>query len=1628
MDSLSLNFDQEFFRQLAILFSKTVKRTKDIPLPKEQELECRIGIPSKFDKRTGQWNFDSSVNKELFDNVKIKLDNIKTANLTISTVDIKITQTGEKIRKITTLNDNSVIYQKKNNIRDIPNVDSLFLSTRLDKIVNNDYRNVYMLRFALAEEETGINNTIEGSFQTISNQETYTRHRERYSYIYPDYVIDLTIIDYKTYSIELEYTREFLESVDSSKLDINNAANVKYLFVTKFFPSLKFLLRLLFPDLSVIYGLNSVTNKYADLLKITYGGNNVLNDIQPRNIKQEEVSQLSSNYSFTNKLNGTRFRILISKYFKDEIYLIFIINNTNIKFIYMDKQNSILSKYNDSIIDIEYFEYKGSKGFHAFDCPIFNKLSNTLKSHDERIKVLYNTNFSTEINNIINPYYVFEIKNFIYSKNAVADLDNIIRYMYDRYGVDIEEANDGIIMTPIGQYQDTKTQRMRIKAYYDGTFPIFKWKFPSTVSIDFLIKQIDVFKENSVTNKVFSLYVMDKDKLTEFKSFYRGKQFYPPMVYITNSSHNEYDLLQNGQIIELAFDRIHNQFRLLKIRTDKTEPNAKNTAEATFVDMETEFSLNLLKNLLQGKQTIQQQILPSTVILQTRQNINPSIIPLKAYRSYHNQIKRALIQKYAKNKRVLDLGAGKGGDLLKYKDAGITYLWAVEPNKSYIEDEDGFKDRLKGYPINFQKNVEIIETNAENTKLISDTIIKSFNDNKIDDPRATIISSFFSMSFFFKDQNSLSSLVKTISENLLVNGHFIGTMLDGQRTWNILNKTNGRFVDPQGYYYIQKKYPDAAMSIGDEIGVNLSGTPTVKNEQKEWLADFNRLTDTLAQQNITLVEMVYLDDYNDITTALNNKNIKNYYDQMSQTEKNLNSLYSYFVFKKNIPILQQQVQERKEQERKEISKNKLKMLQENRKEEGNFIKIYPETLFRVGTLGDGSCFAAGTEIHTLNGVKNIEDVEIGDEVITKEGNIKPVVQIHKNERGDRNIHYLKIMKSNPIFVTQDHRFWAIEKLEHNVYKEPRWVATEDLDENYMVMIPKRKIEGLQQYEVQVAELCSKQDKYYKYSYLFNTDNTQVRQQSISKYTVYNNFKNGEIHMTSFGIYCNSKWVIDEDFCEFLGIWYGDGCIHTTKGKHSTRLKGISIVSIKENTSLINFVKEQGEKIFGIKASINVAKKQNLVTISFANTLISNAFNNTFGKGFAGKRLPKFLYKMNDSCIKAFMTGLMSTDGCVDAKRNLLLTLANQTLITELYHLCRSIGLDVSVTYKDNEKYSDTGKLMLPCDSILISRLRKVYSDNRLELLKIKCENNNNNNYHQVEVGNNIGYAATNKTAMRYQDNIYLRVKENSITTEKDEYVYTLGIQDEHSYSVEGIIVENCFFYSFLYLIISSSYELMSKNQKNELASKLRNHLSVTLTLDEFSKLANGNLEYELYIPFLEIELEAALITSIKNNNEIPDITIEKLREIMATIITFPNINEQKNFLISSLNELGYDQEDIEILIQQARIRTMEKFQAQIKNCSTYADTYMIEYVMKKLRRNIFIIQDVTRLPLAITECNSYKTDKKSLIIIQINDNHFEPIIDILEDDEGTQYATLEFEFDHPLIQTLYKELCEKENK
>ena len=88
--------------------------------------------------------------------------------------------------------------------------------------------------------------------------------------------------------------------------------------------------------------------------------------------------------------------------------------------------------------------------------------------------------------------------------------------------------------------------------------------------------------------------------------------------------------------------------------------------------------------------------------------------PLTMMRLAHNQIKSNLIREQAARQTVLDLGIGRGGDLGKYRSAGIAHLWGVDPSTINL---DQCRDRLaKTFPA-MKHIVELQEYPAEDPRI-----------------------------------------------------------------------------------------------------------------------------------------------------------------------------------------------------------------------------------------------------------------------------------------------------------------------------------------------------------------------------------------------------------------------------------------------------------------------------------------------------------------------------------------------------------------------------------------------------------------------------------------------------------------------------------------------------------------------------------------------------------------------------------------------------------------------------------------------------------------------------------------------------------------------------------------------
>lgn len=877
---------------------------------KDVEREFRLGKTKKL-KDDGTWEFDSDVGKDKFEIAKTILDRVKTPLYQESRVLNKEVN-GKKIRKIIDYDSGGteikILYQIKTSL------------DKLDKVfIGNNMIESGIIRFSSSRETSATDNDIK-QYENSKGEE-FQRLRQRYSYLFDAYKIELTIVGHHTYEIELEFSDT---SIFSSNITIDLVAQ-------NVIAPLKALMKIVYPQVTRFYSIDKVGAKYQNLVQLSKGGRSIY-ESRPKNISESDIDSLREGYSTTNKLNGVSYRLCIVSLddidSNDKKSGIFLINSRDLKSLLI-----VNNKVDGTLVDLEYYIQNERIGLHIYDVLLIMNKNYTTYSHDERIKSI--EPLVGMLSNLLSQKTItIEIKRFFNSGDIVEDIDACIKYMYQRYGRTLEEDNDGLIFTPTGQISDTD----RNKAYYDSRFRVLKWKFPGTVTIDFKTQLLN----KSQTEHTFSLLTFNRNTLVPFGPYkhpYKENITVEPPVTLIIASDNKYFMtVDSGTIVEVTYNKQKHAFEIYKIRYDKTYPNGLIVAQETFIDMIEEFTLERLIRLLKG--TISPQLPPEE---KKEVALKLSATCLENYRKYHNAIKGYLIQKYASKKTVLDLGIGNGGDLGKYERNKIKYLWGVEPDNDHFKELT--KIRLPKFKHFTNDNSTFIYTTAENTALISKEMLNSATDDI--SSQANVINAFFSLTFFFQSQKKLDDLLNTVNKNLLKNGYFIATFMDGNKIRQQLLANNGIITDQQCFTIKNMGNLDLSLSenpYGREITINLKKSATVHGDQIEWLVDFDTLKDKMTELNYDLVDTKFFDNIPGSVST---------YKDLTIEEKLLNSFYRYVIFKKKPPPLREEDIIRKKQR-----ENSLPSLDTGKKELLYLLdpSVYPHKLVRVGTIGDGSCF------------------------------------------------------------------------------------------------------------------------------------------------------------------------------------------------------------------------------------------------------------------------------------------------------------------------------------------------------------------------------------------------------------------------------------------------------------------------------------------------------------------------------------------------------------------------------------------------------------------------------------------------------------------------------------------------
>ncbi|HEV3361602.1 MAG TPA: PHP domain-containing protein, partial [Pseudonocardiaceae bacterium] len=332
-------------------------------------------------------------------------------------------------------------------------------------------------------------------------------------------------------------------------------------------------------------------------------------------------------------------------------------------------------------------------------------------------------------------------------------------------------------------------------------------------------------------------------------------------------------------------------------------------------------------------------------------------------------------------------------------------------------------------------------------------------------------------------------------------------------------------------------------------------------------------------------------------------------------------------------------------------------------------------LFKLSSLAsiDGyyrkpRCLLPGQEIMTRGGMKRIEDIRVGDKVLTHRGRFRPVVEVMRNaHRGD--IYGIKLSGrySRITWMTGEHpvlirhrdgtRSW-VEAKEIAGGRPGTGTRQEATYWNSWVCLPRVRSDtatvtsiGTARY-VDWTPVAASGDGYFQVSQ--RTGMGPTKHYAALAHTI----------------------DLDFDFGFFLGLYVAEGSID--------RGHTVSWHLHEEERDLIAICSKMIEKYTGKEAVVRGRPDRpdyHGVAVSVSSTLLAQLLNSLCGKGANNKALPQFVFEAPESFMEGLFQGVLAGDGSKTRHDVVSIEQTSEQLHWQLRTLGARLRADFAATYR-----------------------------------------------------------------------------------------------------------------------------------------------------------------------------------------------------------------------------------------------------------------------------------------------------------------------------------------------------------
>ena len=283
----------------------------------------------------------------------------------------------------------------------------------------------------------------------------------------------------------------------------------------------------------------------------------------------------------------------------------------------------------------------------------------------------------------------------------------------------------------------------------------------------------------------------------------------------------------------------------------------------------------------------------------------------------------------------------------------------------------------------------------------------------------------------------------------------------------------------------------------------------------------------------------------------------------------------------------------------------------------------------------GGCLTPGEKVQTQRGLVNVEDVDLGDRLVSKTGQLVNIRNLQRYEKQNEHIYKLKPYGSyRTTTFTGEHPIWI---------KNKGFVKMKDVKSSDWLEIPNR---------------------YYGY----DPDNK---------------FKNGLSEIVDEFGECHGS----ERFFYFLGLWLGDGFTNIDGNSYNVHM------SIgKDEKDLAKFYDFLIQDWLGRKT---VKTQTDQESRRFTHKRLVEMLNDQFGKTAYGKRVPEWVKQAVPQFKLAFIQGFLDSDGSVFKDRGKIrvnFTSTNLELLEDIQDILFSLEIKNSIVRHQKKNINGFGSV------------------------------------------------------------------------------------------------------------------------------------------------------------------------------------------------------------------------------------------------------------------------------------------------------------------------------------------------